>query len=371
MKRRFFAFFPVVLLSIILYITWRGCQVLPDKDFLRQLYAGGNILFFLFFIGALLFGYKMPIKLASIISFLGNTYLIVMIYLFFSFLIADAVRVANDMMHFAPAGLHNYRYWWMMISLIAIAIVMFIGNYRFNHPKTVKLDLQTDKPQQHKELKIVAVSDIHLGFSINKKNLQRYVAMINAEKPDIVLMAGDVSDRSIKPIIRQNMQEEFQQIKTSLGVFAINGNHEHYTETKGATAEYLSQSGIHILIDSTHLIDNSFYLIGRDDRSNVQRKSLAELVKNLNPDLPKILLDHQPFHLEEAQQNGIDLQISGHTHEGQFFPGNLFVKNMFEIQYGYRKMGSTHYYVSSGLGIWGPQYRIGTQSEMVVIRLHY
>jgi predicted MPP superfamily phosphohydrolase len=371
MKHRFIAIFPAIFLSIIGYVTWRGCQVLPDEAFLRPLYAGGNILFFLFFLGTLLFGHKMPIRLASIISFTGNTYLIVMIYLLFSFLLADIVRLANDIAHFAPAGLHNFQYWWMMISLIAIAIVMIIGNYRFNHPKTVKLDLHTDKPQQGKALKIVAVSDIHLGFSINKKNLQRYVSMINAEKPDLVLMAGDVSDRSIKPIIRQNMQEELQQIHAPLGVFAINGNHEHYAETKGATAEYLSHAGIHILIDSTHLIDHSFYLIGRDDRSNEQRKSLASLVMNLNPDLPKILLDHQPHHLEEAQNNGIDLQISGHTHEGQFFPGNLFVKNMFEIQYGYGKKGNTHYYVSSGLGLWGPQYRIGTQSEMVVIQLHY
>lgn len=371
MKHRFISIFPIVFLSLILYITWRGCQVLPDKDFLRPLYAGGNILFFFFFLGALLFGHKMPIKLASIISFIGNTYLIVMIYLFFSFALADIVRFSNGMIHFAPTGLHNYRYWWMMISLCAIAIVMLIGNYRFNHPKTVKLDLYSDKPQQNKELKIVAVSDIHLGFSINKKNLQRYVAMINAEKPDIVLMAGDVSDRSIKPIIRQNMHEELRQINAPLGVFAINGNHEHYAEKKGATADYLSRSGIHILIDSIQKIDHSFYLIGREDRSNDQRKPLTELVQNLNPDLPKILLDHQPYHLEEAQQNDIDLQISGHTHEGQFFPGNLFVKNMFEIQYGYHKKGSTHYYVSSGLGIWGPQYRIGTQSEMVVIQLHY
>ena len=94
-------------------------------------------------------------------------------------------------------------------------------------------------------------------------------------------------------------------------------------------------------------------------------------VNDLDKNLPIILLDHQPYHLYEAQNNGIDFQISGHTHNGQFFPGNLVVKNMYEMGHGYLKKGSTHIYVSAGLGIWGPQYRIGTQSEIVVVNLKY
>jgi Predicted phosphohydrolases len=184
-------------------------------------------------------------------------------------------------------------------------------------------------------------------------------------------LAGDVSDRSIIPVMNQHMDEEFRQIKAKYGVFAINGNHEHFSETPNATANYLKKAGINVLIDEVALVDSSFYIIGREDHIVRNRKPLDQLVKGLDPSKPRILLDHQPFHLYDAENNGIDLQISGHTHNGQFFPGNLIVKRMYEMGHGYLKRGKTHYYVSSGLGIWGPQYRIGTQSELVVVNLKY
>jgi len=119
------------------------------------------------------------------------------------------------------------------------------------------------------------------------------------------------------------------------------------------------------------LVDSSFYIIGREDRSTPSRKTISELVKNLDKTKPLILLDHQPFHLEEAEDNNIDFQFSGHTHNGQFVPGVFFVNKMYELGYGFMKKGNTNYYVSSGLGLWGPQYRIGTQSELVVINFRY
>jgi len=94
-------------------------------------------------------------------------------------------------------------------------------------------------------------------------------------------------------------------------------------------------------------------------------------MSGLENDIPKILLDHQPENLGETQQTQIDLQLSGHTHNGQFWPGTLVVKRMFEVPYGYKKIGKTHYYTSSGIGIWGPKYRIGTVSEIVVFNLKY
>ena len=167
------------------------------------------------------------------------------------------------------------------------------------------------------------------------------------------------------------MEEELSQLHAPLGVFAITGNHEFYSGVPEEINKYLRAAGVRMLHDSVALVDNSFYLVGRDDRTNPNRMKLSELVKGLQPDLPKILLDHQPYALEQACENDIDLQISGHTHNGQFFPGNLFVKRIFEVAHGYKKKGKTHFYVSSGLGIWGPLYRIGTQSELVEIQLKF
>ncbi|MDD4991635.1 MAG: metallophosphoesterase [Paludibacter sp.] len=360
-----------IFISFNAYVITRGWQALPSASALRPIYMVSLIALFLMMLGTMIFGNALPQPVAKVVSFVGFTYFILVVYLLISFLLVDGVRIANYFIHFAPAGMQIFRLWAMVGTLGIISIALVWGNYRFNHPQIVTLNLSTDKPKQNKTLKIVAASDIHLGISIDKKKLQRYVQMINDQHPDIVLLAGDVSDRSIVPVIRQNMAEELRAIKAPLGVYAINGNHELYAETPNATAEYLKTAGIKVLRDEVSLVDSSFYVVGRDDRTNTQRKNLSELVTGVDKNKMMILLDHQPYHLQDAEQNSFDLQISGHTHNGQFFPGNIAVKRMYELGYGYLKKGKTHYYVSSGLGIWGPQYRIGTQSELVVINLKY
>ncbi|MFZ4455043.1 MAG: metallophosphoesterase [Bacteroidales bacterium] len=366
-----FAIVFCIVISLITLTILRGSQSLSAHSMWRTGYVTASIAMFVLFLVGMIFGHKMPTEVAKVISFIGNSYVIIFVYLSMSLIVLDVLLGINHFARFAPNGLDDFRFWWMMTSFAIIAVVMAVGNYNFNHPKTVNLSIQAEKPSQNKTLKIVAVSDLHLGFSIDKARLKTFVAMINAQKPDIVLMAGDVTDRSIEPVIRQNMREELSQIRATKGVYAINGNHEHYAEQLDATENYLKSAGITFLKDSVALVDNSFYVVGRDDLTNAHRKSLSALVQGLKSDLPVILLDHQPHHLEEAEANGIDLQISGHTHEGQFFPGNLLVKRMFEVGHGYLKKGKTHIYVSSGLGIWGPQYRIGTQSEMVVIDFRF
>jgi len=371
MKIGFFIFAFAILLSMNSFVIMRGWQTLPPVSILRPAYLITMIVMFVAMFGSMIFASYMPHTIGKAISQVGFTYMIVFIYLFLSFLVIDAVRIANYFIHFAPEGMATFRLWAMLASLGIMTIAFIIGNYKFNHPEVVTLNLSVDHPTKNKTLKIVAASDIHLGVTIDKKMLQGYVKLINDQHPDIVLLAGDVSDRSMIPVERQHMDEELRQIKAPLGVFAINGNHEHYAETPDATAEYLKRAGITVLRDEVSLVDSNFYIVGRNDRSNLNRKTLSDIVKGLDASKPKILLDHQPFNLEEAENNHIDLQISGHTHNGQFFPGNLIVKRMYELGYGYLKKGKTHYYVSSGLGIWGPQYRIGTQSELVVINLKY
>ncbi len=353
------------------YVSLRGWQALLPLRNVGIWYLIANVVLFIVMLVGMMARGSMPPTFTKVITFIGFSYMLVMIYLLLSFLMTDVIRLANLLVHFAPAGMKVFRFWAFLLTLSGIAVAMVIGNYKFNHPEIVTLDIRPEKPLQNKQLKIVAASDIHLGVSIDKKRLKKYVDLINAQHPDIVLFAGDVSDNATLPLIHQQMAEELLQIKAPLGVYAISGNHEYYAENPYSTAEYLKTAGIITLRDSAVLINNSFYIVGRDDKTNHKRKELAEVVTGLDKNKPLILLDHQPYHLQDAQKNGIDLQISGHTHNGQFFPGNLFVKRMYELGHGYRKIGKTHYYVSSGLGLWGPQYRIGTQSELVVINLSY
>ncbi|MFT3752356.1 MAG: metallophosphoesterase [Paludibacter sp.] len=371
MRIGFFILILAIIISMNGYVVARGWQALPAVSVIRPVFLISMLTLFISMFAGMIFGSSMPPAVGKAVTFVGYTYMIIFIYLFLSFLVVDIVRIANYFIHFAPVGMAAFRMWAMYITLGSTVVALVIGNIKFNHPEVVTLNLNTEKPLQHKTLKIVAASDIHLGVSIDKKQLQKYVKLINDQHPDIVLFPGNVSDREMKPVISQHMDEELRSIKAPLGVFAINGNHEHYAETPNATAEYLKKAGITFLRDEVSLVDSSFYIVGRDDRTNHKRKKLSEIIKGLDTTKPLILMDHQPFHLQEAEDNGIDLQISGHTHNGQFFPGNLFVKRMFELGHGYLKKSKTHYYVSSGLGLWGPQYRIGTQSELVVINLKY
>ena len=371
MKIAFVIFAFIFTLVMGAYVSLRGWQVLQSSQNMRITYLVANIILFsLMIIGLMSRGALAP-SFGKIITFVGYSYMIVMIYLLLSFVLVDIVRLLNLAFGFASLAMKTFRMWSFFLSLAVIAIAMIIGNYKFNHPAIVEMNIQIEKPLQNKTLRIVAVSDIHLGVSIEKTRLKKYVDLINAQNPDIVLMVGDVTDNVVKPLIDQNMAQELREIKADLGVYSVSGNHEYYSERLHMTEDYLKTAGIVTLCDTSVLIDNSFYIVGRDDRTNSKRANLSQIVTGLDSSKMKILLDHQPYHLNEARENGIDLQISGHTHDGQFFPGNLFVKRMYELAHGYMKKGKTHYYVSSGLGLWGPQYRIGTQSEIVVFNLKY
>jgi predicted MPP superfamily phosphohydrolase len=210
-----------------------------------------------------------------------------------------------------------------------------------------------------------------LGISLGEKATQKYVNMINAEKPDLVLFVGDVIDHSVPVVMEQHLDRQLRQISAPLGVYGILGNHEYFAGVDNRLYDFYRKSGIILLQDSSVMIDNDIYIIGRDDASNKHRASLSRIMTSIDQSKPTILLDHQPNNLQDAEKNHIDLQISGHTHDGQVFPGNLIASKMFELSNGFLKKGNTNYYVSSGLGIWGPLYRIGTQSEMVVIRFKF
>jgi uncharacterized protein len=263
MKVVFISIMILTIFAINGFAWMRGWQALPAGSVFRTIFLGTMVGLYLTFLVGMFLGGNMSPTLGKVVTFIGFTYFLFVIYLLLSFLLVDIVRLINYFVHFAPAGMALFRLWAFICSLIVIPLVMIWGNYNFNHPKIVKLQMESNKPKQNKLLKIVMVSDLHLGVSIDKKRLKGFVELINAQNPDVVLMAGDVSDRLMEPVIRQNMAEELRTIQSKLGVFAINGNHEHYAEKPNATAEYLESAGIKVLRDEAFLVDNSFYLVGR------------------------------------------------------------------------------------------------------------
>jgi predicted MPP superfamily phosphohydrolase len=193
------------------------------------------------------------------------------------------------------------------------------------------------------------------------------VDMVMAQKPDMILLAGDILDRYMSVYTDQNMGEEMRRLSAPLGVFAVPGNHEYFGESVPAFQKLLAADGVRMLIDEIEE-SGGLTIIGRNDRRGGARLSVAEIVAGLDKTKPLIMMDHQPYNLDESQKAGIDLQLSGHTHAGQFWPVTTVTRFMYEIDYGLLRKGDTTIIVTSGYGLWGPPLRIGSTPEIVRIR---
>jgi predicted MPP superfamily phosphohydrolase len=220
------------------------------------------------------------------------------------------------------------------------------------------------------------VSDIHLGNLIDNSRLQDLVSQINTLHPDIILLAGDIIDEDVQPFMSQGMHITFRQLQAPYGVYAVLGNHEYI----GGNPEYivaaLTNAGVNVLRDQVVKVADSFYVAGRDDRSverqlsaGRQRQPLPSLLANLDTGLPLILLDHQPYRLDDSQANGVDLQLSGHTHYGQIFPNNLITGMIYEDDWGYLQKGKFQAIVSCGYGTWGRRSGLVILRKLLILRL--
>jgi len=371
-----FMFFIFVFLIYTLansYIFFRSYRALPKSKNIRIIFSTVYLFLFSAFIIAMLGRNTLPVTIQKVLYFPGTVWLGMMLYILMFFLIADIIYLLNRFIKFLPAKIKdNYRKIQVYSTYIFVICLAIYGYYQYRNPKVVEKNIHIAKTaDDYKRLKVVGVSDFHLGVANDNKRLEQFVKLINAQNPDLIIYAGDLVDNNVLPLEKERMWETINKLEAPLGAYFCLGNHE-YLSGGMASLDFLRKTNVNLLVDKSLLVNESIQIIGRDDfQMRRNRKSLKELVESLDKTLPIILLDHEPFNLNEAEENGIDLQFSGHTHNGQIFPGNLIVKQIFELPYGYLKKGNTHYYVSSGLGLWGPPFRIGTQSEVVVFNIEF
>lgn len=353
--------FFIVALTVMLvmqgYVSWHVWRVLPFSATVKAIIL---ILMFLA-LCCMVMQFKsdnVSLNLATAMYEIGNSWLIIAFYLLMTFLLLDIGRLV----HLVPGSwLHHNAI--TSGGITAVMLVAFIGgNIHYHNKQRQEIHLSTGK-QIKRPLKIVMLSDLHAGFHNRRDEVSRWVDMINAEHADLILIAGDMIDGNVRPLKAQGTTQELKRLNAP--TLACLGNHEYITGID-KSLDLLEQTGIGILRDSAITIGN-VTIVGRDDRSNRHRKSVNELLHGVNHDNYIILLDHQPYHLEEAEQNHVDLQLSGHTHRGQVWPLNWVTKKLYECDYGQYRRGNTDYYVSSGIGIWGGKFRIGTDSEYAVI----
>ncbi len=229
-------------------------------------------------------------------------------------------------------------------------------------------------PSLQRSLKVLVVSDLHLGNrGMSKEKMARAVELIRQENPHIVFIAGDVVDREVAPLEDPEMLALLAQIRAPLGVFACLGNHDNFMGLQLRISDLLAQAGIRVLYDEAlSLPEAGLKIVGRANPSGPQqrpRSPLAALVGRPSPGETLILLDHDPKWFDEAVGFGAHLQISGHTHNGQYFPANLLVKAFYEKPWGLLTKGATALFTTCGLGTWGAPMRLGSVSEIAVLYL--
>ena len=344
------------------YLSWHLWTLLPLHPLWRclaiVLLVGSFLMLFLNF------GRRfdaLPMPLATACYEVSTSSIFIMLYLVLLFLALDLGRLVR----LVPRS-WLYQNGWTAAAVFVLMVGLFVyGNIHYNNKVRVELDLPTPK-QLAKDYRIVMLSDLHIGYHNSRSELARWVDIVNAEKPDFILIAGDIIDGSMRPVVEERMAEEFRRLEAP--VYACLGNHEFYSGLPEAR-QFYRDAGIRLLIDETAVIDSCITVIGRDDRTNMRRKPVRELVPSLRETFT-IVLDHQPYNLDRTEQAGVDFQLSGHTHRGQVWPISWITDCVYECSWGSHQRGSTRYYISSGIGIWGGKFRIGTQSEYVVATLH-
>ncbi|MBQ6956090.1 MAG: metallophosphoesterase [Bacteroidales bacterium] len=314
-----------------------------------------------FFVGFALME-RLPVSVSTVVYEVGNTWLIAFLYLLLLFVVADIASVC----HIVPKTFLKDSAAGLVTSVGIVAAVMTAGVFHYHHKYREEMTIVTDKPLD-KPLTVVMASDLHVGYHNRKAELARWVDLINAEHPDLVLFGGDIIDMSLRPVVEGNYAEEFRRIEAP--VWAILGNHEYYSHTEQAKC-FFRDAGILLLQDSVAHF-RGLDIIGRDDRTNARRLTVQQLKDkhSVSDSHFTVLLDHQPYHLEEAERAAIDFQFSGHTHRGQVWPLSWVTDALYEKAWGSHHRGETRYYVSSGLGIWGPKIRIGSRSEYIVLHI--
>lgn len=262
--------------------------------------------------------------------------------------------------------------WAGVLTLAALVGIMVYGSYNAYNPVVREYEIRIPKKAEGMEqLNVVMASDMHFGLLSGRAHAKRMVKEINALQPDLVLYPGDIIDDDLDAFVRRGFGDILKQVKAKYGVYATLGNHDTNPGAMDELIRALEDSGMRVLYDEFVTVADRLTLVGRKDKTDKERASLEELLRGTDKNLPLILLDHQPYELDVAKDNGIDLMVSGHTHRGQIAPAQFITRRIYENDWGHLIKGEFDSVVSSGYGFWGPPIRTGSRSEIVQLRIHF
>jgi uncharacterized protein len=305
------------------------------------------------------------------VTIAGYVGLPVLLYLVLFVVLSEvAIGLARLFKLLSPAVVRRPRFrtarLWM--SFAVSAAVVAAGAYINNHPRIHNYAIEIPrKSSTLRELTIAFAADFHLKDTTNPRVLERFAAKVAAARPDIVLFGGDMVDGDRQDEKLEMFEAVFRRLTPKYGVFGVAGNHD----SRAASRTFFEKAGIRFLQDAVEKIDDAFYLVGRNDARSRGRAPVGDLLKGRDADLPIIVLDHRPTDLDAISRAGADIQLSGHTHNGQLFPINIITRGQYELAWGYKKKGATHVFVTCGIQTWGPPVRTAGVSEILVIKVTF
>jgi predicted MPP superfamily phosphohydrolase len=295
------------------------------------------------------------------------------LYLFLTILLFDLFLLINLRVRIVPPEIRkslSFRFYTLTAMIILSISVVIAGAINLNIIRVSKYSVEF--PRRHARidhLRVAFVADFHIQQNIRLHFVEQFVRKINALQPDIMLYGGDMMEGDSENETTEAIESVIKNINAKYGSFGVTGNHEFYGGQEQGS--FFRKAGITLLGDTIVRIDSAFYLAGRYDQHFGKRKTLNEMLAGVSADLPIILIDHRPTELQEVSRTAVNMQFSGHTHNGQLFPINLITRNIYELSWGYKKIRNTHFFVTSGLRLWGPPVKTAGKSEIMLVEIHF
>ncbi len=367
----------IIHLTLNLLVFLKGWHTFDRKKWARIILLIVFGLELLIYTIGFIFYRFLPEQIIQLIRVMGTSWMLLIFYTGGIWLITDLIYILIRKTKKRPWRFRQhsqkYKVYTYLTTILLVIGILIHGHHKFLNPVVQQVPITIKKNAGDLDsIRIAVVGDLHLGWMIERNHTKRFVDLIMAQEADLILFVGDILDSQIEPILDQEMGEELERLHAKFGVFSCTGNHEYRYDAE-EKIEFLNDVGITMLRDSAVLIDSAFYVIGREDIVILDRSDLNGIIKKQNVDRSKpiFVLNHTPDNLNEEMEAKADIALYGHTHHGQAFPGNIATQIVFEVAHGYKKKEETNVYVTSGLGLVGPQFRIGTVSEIAMLTVKF
>ena len=376
---RFMIFLTVsslILILVNIYLSKRYGRLLrekipriPERAAAYILFSGLSIFLSSLFFQNWIYRYR---TLTLPVRYISAFYICMVIYSFLLFLTGDSLSFLGGQIRI-PKKLHAFFSKVYAKGLLVPAAAAVITMYAFYNAvdfKVTNYEISVNKSSFFSSIEAVMISDLHVGTSVGTEEIDEIKSIIEKISPQILFICGDLFDHSSNEEIMKISAEKLGSIKTKYGTYFITGNHEYYLGNMPKLLSYFQGTGIRVLQDQMIKIGD-IYLAGRKDIREKDRVPLFKILEGAEREPPVIVLDHQPNAIDEAIENGVDLLLSGHTHNGQLFPFNYIVGLANHTHYGIVEEDTFKAIVSSGIGTWKYPVRTGSSSEIVRVRINF